>query len=68
MKTCYKAYGLDLHKFLNELSPDCPIKLYDNDGNIMFDGYAGEVTESVMFSGFKVDSHAYDNEMIIWIY
>lgn len=69
MKTCTsKYYGMDLHEYLNLLSPDCPIKLYDNDGNKMFDGYAGEVTESVMFLNFKVDSHAYDNEMIIWIY
>ena len=28
-----RDYGRELHDFLNKLSPDCPVKLYDNDGN-----------------------------------
>lgn len=61
--------GQELHDFLNGMSPDAGIKLYDSDGNKLFDGYAGEVTESVMFQGWKVDAHSYrDGEMMIWIY
>ena len=63
-----RDYGRELHDFLNELSPDCSIKLYNNDGNILFDGYAGEITKTIMFSGWKVDSHCFHNEMIIWIF
>ena len=68
IKCTAKDYGRNLQDFLNELSPDCPIKLYDNDGNKLFDGYAGEITESTMFELWKVDSHTYTNEMIIWIF
>ena len=63
-----RDYGRELHDFLNKLSPDCPVKLYDNNGNKLFDGYAGEITETIMFSGWKVDTHCFHNEMIIWIF
>lgn len=63
-----RDYGRELHDFLNKLSPDCPVKLYDNDGNKLFDGYAGEIIETIMFSGWKVDTHCFHNEMIIWIF
>lgn len=54
--------------FLSDVSPDCPIKLYDNDGNILFDGYVGEIKEKMMFWLWKVDSHCFHGEMIIWIF
>lgn len=61
--------GQELHDFLGGMSPEAGIKLYGNDGNKLFDGYVGEVTESVMFEGWKVDSHSYrDGEITIWIY
>lgn len=60
---------IELHDYLNTMSPDAGIKLYDNEGNILFDGYAGEITESIMFTNWFVDGHAYDGEdMLIWIY
>lgn len=64
-----RDYGIELHDFLDELSLACPIKLYDNEGNILFDGYSGVVLETSLFSGFNVDSYCFDNDnMILWIY
>lgn len=61
---------MNLHDFLNTMSPDCPISLYDenDDCKKVFDGYCGAVTESIMFTNWKVTGHAFrDGEMLIWI-
>lgn len=65
-----KEKTMELHKFLEQMSPDASIKLYYIDeGRCVYDGYAGEITESIMFTNFMVDSHAYNgSEMLIWIY
>lgn len=68
-RCCGRDKGQELRGFLNGMSPDAGIRLYDDDGNKLFDGYVGEITESVMFKDWKVDSHSYrDGEMTIWIY
>lgn len=67
-KCTAKDYGRLLHDFLSDVSPDCPIKLYHNDGNILFDGYVREIKEKMLFWLWKVDSHCFNNEMIIWIF
>lgn len=61
---------MELHEYLEQMSPDTAIKLYYIDeGRCVYDGYAGEITESIMFTNFMVDSHAYNgSEMLIWIY
>ena len=61
---------MKLHEYLEQMSPDTPIKLYYIDeGRCVYDGYAGEITESIMFTHFEVDGHAYNgSEMLIWIY
>ena len=61
---------MKLHEYLEQMSPDAPIKLYYIDeGGCVYDGYAGEITESNMFTHFEVDGHAYNgSEMLIWIY
>lgn len=63
----------ELHNFLEQLSPDKEIKLiYDTDEpEALFDGYAGEITESIMFKGWEVTFNCSNNrkpsEMLIWI-
>ena len=62
---------MKLHEYLEEMSPDTPIKLYyiDEDNRCVYAGYSGEITESIMFENFEVDGHAYNgSEMLIWIY
>ena len=61
---------MKLHEYLEQMSPDTPIKLYYIDeGPCVYAGYAGEITESTMFTHFEVDGHAYTgSEMLIWIY
>lgn len=70
VKCTEKDYRGNLHDFLNELSPDCPVELFDNDdGNKLFDGYAGEITETTRFYLYKVDTHCFINgKMMIWIF
>lgn len=61
---------MKLHEYLEQISPDTAIKLYYIDEDrCVYDGYAGEITESIMFTNFEVDGHAYNgSEMLIWIY
>ena len=62
---------MKLHEYLEQMSPDTAIKLYyiDEDNRCVYDGYAGEITESIMFTHFEVDGHAYSgSDMLIWFY
>lgn len=61
---------MKLHEYLEQVSPDAAIKLYYIDeGRCVYDGYVGEITESIMFTHFEVDGHAYNgSELLIWIY
>lgn len=64
-----KMKKIKLHDYLNTMSPDAEIKLYDDEGNVLFAGYAGEITESTRFTNRFVDDHAYDGkDMLIWTY
>ena len=64
---------MKLHKFLEQISSDgdVAIKLYyiDEDCRCVYDGYAREITETIMFTNFMVDCYDYnENERWIWIY
>ena len=61
---------MELHEYLEQMSPDTAIKLYYIDEDrCVYDGYVGEITESIMFTNFEVDGYAYNgNELLIWIY
>lgn len=64
---------MKLHKFLEQISSDgdFAIKLYyiDEDSRCVYDGYASEITETIMFTNFMVDCYGYnENELFIWIY
>ena len=61
---------MKLHEYLEQMSPDTAIKLYYIDEDrCVYAGYAGEITESIMFTNFEVDGHAYSgSDMLIWIY
>ena len=61
---------MKLHEYLEQILPDTAIKLYYIDEDrCVYDGYAGEITESIMFTNFEVDGYAYNgSEMLIWIY
>ena len=61
---------MKLHEYLEQMSPDTAIKLYYIDEDrCVYDGYVGEITESIMFTNFEVDGYAYNgSELLIWIY
>ena len=61
---------IKLQDYLKDVSPDCPIKLYDegNDNRCVFDGWCGEMVEKNWFTNWVVTGHAFrDGEMLIWI-
>ncbi len=61
---------MKLREYLEQMSPDCPIKLYDegDDCRCVFDGYCGTVIENDWFINWEVTGHAFrDGEMLIWI-
>lgn len=60
---------MNLHDYLETMSPDCPIKVFnENEENrVVFDGYCGEATENRYFVNWKLTGHAFRNgEMLIW--
>lgn len=61
-------YGKELHEFLGEMSPCCSIKLLDDDGNKLFDGYVGEAMDTIPVGLWKINSHCFNNEMLVWVF
>ena len=65
----------ELHKFLEDnYSPDTEIKLIEDaeeNSRVIFDGYAGEITESIMFKNWEVTFYCLNKqrttEILIWI-
>lgn len=61
---------MKLRDYLEGLSPDCPIKLYDenDDCKCIFDGYSGTIVENNWFVNWAVITHVFETgEMLIWI-
>lgn len=59
---------MKLINYLENISPCQNIRLFDEDGNMVFMGVAGQIQESIIFIDWEVIEHQYHTDsMRIWI-